>query len=45
MTIKLLLGAISQCGLQNKGLPLHYSLAKKRIYTDTQLKVELTTLF
>ena len=28
-----------------KGLPLLFSLAKKRIYLDTQLKAELTDLF
>ena len=45
MTTKLLLGVVSQCGLQDKGLPLPFSLAKKRIYLDTQLKAELTNLF
>ena len=45
MTTKLLLGVISQCGLQDKGLPLSFSLAKKRIYLDIQLKAELTNLF
>ena len=41
----LLLGVTSQCGLQDKGLPLAFSLARKRIYLDTQLKAELTDLF
>ena len=45
MSTKLLLGVISQCGLQYKGLPLPFSLAKKRIYLYTQLKAELTNLF
>ena len=42
---KLLIWVISpQCGLQSKGLPLPFSLAKERIYLDTQLKAELTNL-
>ena len=41
----LLLGVISQFGLQDKGLPLPFSLAKKKMYLDTQLKLELTKLF
>ena len=45
MTTKLLLGVISQCGFQDKGLPLPFSLAKKKIYLDTQLKADLTNLF
>ena len=46
LTTKLLLGVISpQFGLQDKDLPLFFSLAKKRIYLDTQLKAELTNLF
>ena len=45
MTTKLLLGVISQCGFQDKGLPLPFSLTKKRIYLETQLKAELTNLF
>ena len=45
MTTELLWGVISQRGLQDKGLPLPFSLAKKRIYLDTQLKAELTNLF
>ena len=40
---------ISQCApllvLSKKGLPLPFSLAKKRIYLYTQLKGELTDLF
>ena len=46
MTTKLLLGVISsQCGLQDKGLRLPFSLANKRIYLNAQLKAELTNLF
>ena len=45
ITNKLLLGVISQCGHQDKGLPISFFLAKKRIYLDIQLKVELTNLF
>ena len=35
----------SQCGIQDKGLPLPLRLANKRIYLDIQLKAELTNLF
>ena len=40
---QVLLGLISQCGQEGsctlqKGLPVPFSLAKKRIYLDTQLK-------
>ena len=35
MTTKLVLGLISQCGLQDKGLPFPFSLAKNRIYLET----------
>ena len=46
---QVLLGVISQCGPvlgpSKKNLPLLFSLAKKRIYLDTQLKAELTNLF
>ena len=46
LTAKLLFGVVSpQCGIQDKDLPLPFSLAKKRIYLDTQLKAELTNLF
>ena len=46
---QVLLGVISQCGPPSctlkKGFPLPFSLAKKRIYLDIQLKAELTDLF
>ena len=46
---QVLLGVISQCGPPSctlqKGHLLLFSLTKKRIYLDTQLKVELTDLF
>ena len=46
---QLLLGVISQCGPllepSKKGLPLPFTLAKKRTYLDTQLKEEITDLF
>ena len=46
---QMLLGVISHrgpppCTLQ-KGLPVPFTLAKKRTYLDTQLKGELTDLF
>ena len=46
---QVLFGVNSQCGLplapSKKGLPLIFSLAKKRTYLDTQLKEEPTDLF
>ena len=45
MTAELLLGVTSQCGLQEKDLPLPFSLAKKGTYLDTQLKEEYANLF
>ena len=46
---QLLLGVISQCASPSstlkKGLPLPFTLAKKRTYPDTHLKGELTDLF
>ena len=45
MTTKLLLEVISQYGFQDKGLPLPFNLANKRIYQDNQLTTELNNLF
>ena len=45
MITKLLLEVISQCGFNDKGLPLPFSLAKKRIHLDTQLNAELLICF
>ena len=46
---QVLFGVNSQCGLplapSKKGLPVIFSLAKKRTYLDTQLKEEPTDLF
>ena len=46
---QVLLGVISQCGLPSctlqKGLPLIFTLAKKRTYLDTQLKGEFADFF
>ena len=46
---QVLLGIISQCDPplepSKKGLPLLFTLAKKRTYLDTQLKWEYTDLF
>ena len=46
---QVLFGVVSQCdsllASSKKGLPLPFSLAKKGIYLDTELKGEITNLF